>query len=79
MAEEMTAASVGRAWWDYVRIARPNHRIKSIFMLPGAAIAMVLAGGPVTPGMIGAVVAALLALCLIASANYTINEYLDAR
>jgi 4-hydroxybenzoate polyprenyltransferase len=40
---------------------------------------MVLAGGPVTPGMIGAVVAALLALCLIASANYMINEYLDAR
>jgi 4-hydroxybenzoate polyprenyltransferase len=62
---------------DYVRIARPDHWVKNIFMLPGAALAYAL----VRPG--GAEPAidlplAMLSCCLTASANYTINEYLDA-
>jgi 4-hydroxybenzoate polyprenyltransferase len=71
-----------RAEWprlmDYVRIARPDHWIKNIFMLPGAAVAVALSG---TPTMLTGlhVLAALVTLCLVASANYTINEYLDAQ
>ncbi len=76
MSESILARAGGRAS-DYVRIARPDHWIKNIFMLPGAALAIVL-GRVWDPAAIGAVVAALAALCLIASANYTINEYLDA-
>jgi 4-hydroxybenzoate polyprenyltransferase len=59
----------------YVGIARPDHWIKNIFMIPGAAFAWVVA--PHTESLF-APLAALVALCLIASANYTINEYLDA-
>lgn len=63
---------------DYVRIARPDHWIKNIFMLPGAALAMALSGR-YDFGTLFGVAAALVALCLVASANYTINEFLDAR
>ncbi len=71
-------AVAGPRFADYVRIARPDHWIKNIFMLPGAALAVALNG---TPTLLTGlhVLAALASLCLIASANYTINEYLDAR
>ena len=63
---------------DYVRIARPDHWIKNIFMLPGAALGMAISER-YSPGTLFGVAAALVALCLVASANYTINEFLDAR
>jgi len=59
----------------YIGIARPDHWIKNIFMIPGLAFAWVVA--PHTESLL-ALPGALVALCLIASANYTINEYLDA-
>jgi decaprenyl-phosphate phosphoribosyltransferase len=61
----------------YVGIARPDHWIKNIFMLPGVAAAFAV----VQPGLgplAGRFVAGLISLCLVASANYTINEYLDS-
>lgn len=59
-------------------LARPDHWFKNVFMLPGAALAMVLSdkagfGIEMVYLLIG-----IVATCLIASANYTINEYLDA-
>jgi decaprenyl-phosphate phosphoribosyltransferase len=62
----------------YVQIARPDHWIKNIFVIPGAAAAIAVA--PNT-GAIGVLVPVLVlvAVCLLASANYTINEFLDAR
>jgi decaprenyl-phosphate phosphoribosyltransferase len=62
---------------ELVAIARPDHWFKNIFMLPGAALAVVLANGPF-PEAIGWLLLALVSTCLIASANYTINEWLDA-
>ncbi|MDW4550574.1 UbiA prenyltransferase family protein [Defluviimonas sp. D31] len=61
---------------DYISVARPDHWGKNIFMLPGAAIAAVIdpevtASDTVWLGL------GLVSTCLIASANYTINEYLD--
>jgi 4-hydroxybenzoate polyprenyltransferase len=62
---------------DYVRIARPEHWVKNIFMIPGVALALVLVhrSGEVS---ILRIAMAIVSCCLIASANYTINEYLDA-
>jgi 4-hydroxybenzoate polyprenyltransferase len=60
-----------------VAIARPDHWFKNIFMLPGAALALVLAKRAL-PEAIGCLLLALVSTCLIASANYTINEWLDA-
>ncbi len=59
-------------------LARPDHWFKNVFMLPGAALAMILSdkagfGLEMVYLLIG-----IAATCLIASANYTINEYLDA-
>lgn len=62
---------------DYVAIARPDHWVKNAFMLPGAALAFLLdssAGWHAIP----ALALAVAATCLVASANYTINEWLDA-
>jgi 4-hydroxybenzoate polyprenyltransferase len=62
---------------DYLRIARPDHWVKNIFMLPGAALAYALVRrSGVAPAI--DLPLALISCCLIASANYTINEYLDA-
>ena len=72
-----TFAAVSASLKDYVAIARPDHWFKNIFMLPGAALAVVLAKPePYEAAM--ALVLALISTCLVASANYTINEWLDA-
>jgi decaprenyl-phosphate phosphoribosyltransferase len=62
---------------DYIRIARPDHWVKNIFMIPGAALAFVLVHRTAEVSIVRLVVA-LISCCLVASANYTINEYLDA-
>lgn len=62
----------------YVQIARPDHWIKNIFVVPGAAAALAVAPGAGAVAVLPFVLA-LVAACLLASANYTINEFLDAR
>jgi decaprenyl-phosphate phosphoribosyltransferase len=64
----------------YISIARPDHWVKNIFMFPGAALALAVAPHVQTGlGILAAVALALVSLCLVASANYTINEFLDAQ
>lgn len=62
----------------YIAIARPDHWLKNVFMLPGAAIAF-LVDDRTTLGGVGHLLVGIVATCLIASANYTINEYLDGK
>lgn len=65
----------------YVGIARPDHWIKNIFLIPGVAAALAVLPGEWKAGaasLLAAVLVGLVSLCLCASANYTINEYLDA-
>jgi len=64
-------------WYSYLRIARVDHWIKNIFMLPGVAVGLLFVRPPVDIFALH-VVLGFASLCLIASANYTINEYLDA-
>ena len=63
---------------DYLRIARPDHWFKNIFMLPGTALALVFTGMPLQQALLPSLIA-LLSLCFGASANYVINEWLDAK
>ena len=62
---------------NYLYLLRIDHWFKNIFMLPGAALAIVLSDitliDAIEPLLIG-----ILSVCLIASANYVINEWLDA-
>jgi decaprenyl-phosphate phosphoribosyltransferase len=79
-AREISSADVGAAaasrWRNYLRIARPDHWIKNVFMIPGTAAALVVV--PHIPSSILLTAAlALVSACLAASANYTINEFLD--
>lgn len=66
----------GGRFRDYVAIARPDHWLKNFFMLPGAALAIIVdrAQWSLWPLVVG-----IVSTCLVASANYTINEYLDGK
>jgi decaprenyl-phosphate phosphoribosyltransferase len=61
----------------YLYIARPDHWFKNIFVLPGAALAILFIRPDSADAIAGTLVAVLCA-CLLASANYVINEWLDA-
>lgn len=67
-------------WQDYLRIARLDHMVKHVFILPGIALALLLRGNQVPTDLssvLQATLIGLLSAVLIASANYTINEWLD--
>jgi 4-hydroxybenzoate polyprenyltransferase len=61
----------------YIAIARPSHWFKNVFTLPGVALALVLTHKP-WQGVLPDFILGLISVCLITSANYTINEWLDA-
>ena len=75
MENEKAAATLR----DYVRIARPDHWIKNLFILPGFLAAVVLLHAK--PGSADWCRLALALVCtsLVASANYVVNEWLDAK
>ncbi len=62
----------------YIKIARPDHWVKNAFIFPGIAIALLLTDYTFSTDMIVAFVAGFCATCVIASASYVINEWLDA-
>src|SRR6201747_1895026 len=65
---------------DYLAIARPDHWIKHVLIIPGVAFAMIMsAAGPFdVPVLAERLVACLFVAMALSSANYTINEWLDA-
>ncbi len=62
----------------YIDIARPDHWFKNIFMIPGLIFAIAL-GATIPNNFIWILIIGVTSVCLIASANYTINEWLDAK
>ena len=63
---------------DYVAMARPDHWLKHVFILPGVVLAFV--AQPIAVALAAQhLVVGLVAACLAASANYVLNEWLDAR
>ena len=63
---------------DYVAIARPDNWAKNVFMLPGVLFALLVYQTSPAASQILRVLLGVASTCLIASANYVINEYLDA-
>ena len=62
---------------DYIAIARPDHWFKNVMILPGFVFALLQPGIewratliPLVMGTIG--------VCLVASSNYVLNDWLDA-
>ncbi len=63
---------------NYIKIARPDHWVKNMFVLPGVVIALLLTEHEITLEKMLMLLAGVFATCMIASANYVINEWLDA-
>lgn len=61
---------------DYLRIARIDHWFKNLFVLPGVAVAALLTETEFST-FFAPLLIAILSTCLVASANYVINEWLD--
>jgi 4-hydroxybenzoate polyprenyltransferase len=65
---------------DYLAIARPDHWIKHVMIVPGIVFAWLLAPGghQVSADTWTNIALGFASACMIASANYVINEWLDA-
>lgn len=72
------AARPAARFADYVAVARVDHWVKHVFILPGLLLGALL-GAPDRPALdLLVVLLGLLAAALASSANYVINEVLDA-
>lgn len=74
----MNKLQMEKSMKNYIKIARPDHWIKNLFIVPGIAIAFLLTGIPEIGSLVIKFVVGFIATCFIASANYVINEWLDA-
>jgi decaprenyl-phosphate phosphoribosyltransferase len=63
---------------DYVAIIRPDYWLKNIFIIPGILFAIAVYDVSLTSTLFLKILIGFVSTCLVASANYVINEYLDA-
>jgi decaprenyl-phosphate phosphoribosyltransferase len=62
----------------YLEIARVDHWVKNVFVLPGIVVALSVDRGRLEAWSWVNFALGALAICLIASSNYVLNEILDA-
>jgi len=62
----------------HVQIARLDHSVKQIFILPGIVLAFTITGTRLDRALAWRIMVGLVAATLIACSNYVINEMLDA-
>ncbi len=62
----------------HVQIARIDHWVKNVFVLPGVVVALSVDRVKLVSWSWMNFILGMLAICLIASSNYVINEILDA-
>ncbi len=60
----------------YISIARPDHWFKNVLIVPGIVIATMLTK-PNVSDILVPLLLGFISTCLVASANYVINEWLD--
>jgi 4-hydroxybenzoate polyprenyltransferase len=63
----------------YLAIARFDHWVKNVFVLPGVLAALAFESVEVTDDLLGRLVIGLLATGFVASSNYVLNEVLDSK
>ena len=61
---------------QYIAIARPDHWTKNLFILPGLFLGKLVSGVSIVD-LLWPLFLGMAATCVISSANYTINEWLD--
>jgi 4-hydroxybenzoate polyprenyltransferase len=62
----------------HLAIARLDHSIKNLFVLPGVIVPLSTYPALLTPALFGRLALAFVAITLVACSNYVINEVLDA-
>jgi decaprenyl-phosphate phosphoribosyltransferase len=65
-------------WRCYIALARPDHWVKHIFIIPGIVAALAIAPTLPVNQIFYNIAIGFISACLIASSNYVINEWLDA-
>src|SRR5580700_2513315 len=63
---------------SHIAIARLDHSIKNLFVLPGVIVPLSVSPALLTPHLFVTLLLAFLSVTLIACSNYVINEVLDA-
>ena len=76
MAE--TVKHAGPSLRGHIRVARFDHWVKNVFVLPGILVALAVDPAHTWPLAAWRVLVGLLAVGLVASSNYVLNELLDA-
>jgi 4-hydroxybenzoate polyprenyltransferase len=76
--EPENAAILSSGISGYIQIARIDHWIKNVFVLPGVVVALSVDRARLASWSWVTFVLGMLAICLIASSNYVLNEILDA-
>ncbi len=74
--DQQPAAPVSAGLRDYVAMARPDHWVKHVFILPGIALAYILNPTDLS-SLFVKVFLGLMSAAAVASANYVLNEWLD--
>ena len=62
---------------DYISIARPDHWIKNLFIVPGIVFASIMTKTDISYYWIQIIIG-ILSVCSVSSANYVMNEWMDA-
>ncbi|MDD4615538.1 MAG: UbiA prenyltransferase family protein [Alphaproteobacteria bacterium] len=75
---EIQKAGVWAIVKGHIEICRFDHWIKNIFVVPGTLVALAFWPQPVGWGLVERFAVGLLAVGLISSSNYVLNEVLDA-
>ena len=62
----------------HVSIARIDHWLENVFVIPGIVAAIGVDPHHIAPNILQRVVLGFISICLVASSDYVINEVLDA-
>jgi 4-hydroxybenzoate polyprenyltransferase len=77
-SEDIARAPARPTLSGHIQIARVDHWVKNVFVLPGILFALSIDPHPVLDGLVMRLLFGLAAICLVASSNYVINELMDA-
>jgi 4-hydroxybenzoate polyprenyltransferase len=74
----LPSVTLGQRLTAHLRIARFDHSVKQVFILPGIVLAFSFAPQPLTWSLLSHIAVGCIAATLIACSNYVLNEMLDA-
>jgi decaprenyl-phosphate phosphoribosyltransferase len=62
----------------HIQIARIDHWVKNVFVLPGIVVPLAMEPGSLSAGLAWRILWGLISVSLVTSSNYVINEVMDA-